>query len=87
MMRRAALAAAILLLGTCLAAQAQQAPKIYNTAKQKLLDGKQVVGGTVYSPDPNMYCAMANAGLRFPLDRDAAQPARLPGRGAHDLRL
>ena len=65
MMRRAALAAATLLLGTCLAAQAQQAPKIYNTAKQKLLDGKQVVGGTVYSPDPNMYCAMANAGFDF----------------------
>ena len=65
MMRRAALAAAILLLVTCLAAQAQQAPKIYNTAKQKLLDGKQVVGGTVYSPDPNMYCAMANAGFDF----------------------
>jgi hypothetical protein len=57
MMRRAALAVAILLVAPCLAAQAQQAPKIYNTAKQKLLDGKQVVGGTVYSPDPNMYCA------------------------------
>jgi 2-keto-3-deoxy-L-rhamnonate aldolase RhmA len=65
MMHRAALAAAILLLGTCLAAQAQQPPRIYNTAKQKLLDGKQVVGGTVYSPDPNMYCAMANAGFDF----------------------
>src|SRR5262245_31299144 len=65
MNRRAALAAAILLLGPCLAAQAQQVPKNNNTPKQKLLDGKQVVGGTVYSPDPNMYCAMANAGFDF----------------------
>src|SRR5215510_16269213 len=64
-MKRAILAAALLLLRTCVAAEAQQAPKIYNTAKQKLLDGKQVVGGKVFSPDPNMYCAMANAGFDF----------------------
>src|SRR5262245_55328056 len=64
-MKRAILAAAILLIGSCVAVEAQQAPKIYNTAKQKLLDGKQVVGGTVFSPDPNMYCAMANAGFDF----------------------
>jgi 2-keto-3-deoxy-L-rhamnonate aldolase RhmA len=59
------LAGAVMLLGTCATVEAQQAPKIYNTAKQKLLDGKQIVGGTVYSPDPNMYCAMANAGFDF----------------------
>lgn len=38
---------------------------LYNTAKQKLMDGKPIVGGTVYSPDPNIYCAMANAGFDF----------------------
>jgi 2-keto-3-deoxy-L-rhamnonate aldolase RhmA len=65
MMRRLILAGAVLLIGTCGAVQAQQTPKVYNTAKQKLLDGKQVVGGTVFSPDPAMYCAMANAGFDF----------------------
>jgi 2-keto-3-deoxy-L-rhamnonate aldolase RhmA len=44
---------------------AQQAPKYYNTAKQKLLDGKQIVGGTVSSNDPNIYCAMATAGWDY----------------------
>jgi 2-keto-3-deoxy-L-rhamnonate aldolase RhmA len=53
-----------------LCAQAQQgrsAPKVrmYNTAKQKLLEGKQIVGGTVSSPDPDIYCAMANSGFDF----------------------
>lgn len=46
--------------------QGQETPvRIYNTVKQKLMDGKQVVGGTVSSPDPNIYCAMANAGFDF----------------------
>src|SRR5258707_534300 len=65
MMRRLILAGAVLLVGMGGAGEAQQAPKIYNTAKQKLLDGKQVGGGTVFSPDPAMYCAMANAGFDF----------------------
>lgn len=39
--------------------------KIYNTAKQKLAAGKQIVGATIMSPDPNIYCAMANAGYDF----------------------
>src|SRR4029077_8575043 len=65
MMRRLILAGAVALIGACPAVEAQQAPKGYNTAKQKLMDGKQIVGGTVYSPDPNMYCAMANAGFDF----------------------
>jgi len=39
----------------------QKAPaRLYNTAKQKLIEGKQIVGATVFSPDPNIYCAMAN---------------------------
>jgi 2-keto-3-deoxy-L-rhamnonate aldolase RhmA len=50
--------------------RAQQRPaagpvRIYNTAKQKLLDGKQIIGATVESPDPNIYCAMANAGFDY----------------------
>lgn len=44
---------------------AQGQAKIFNTVKQKLAAGKQVVGGTVYSPDPEVYCAMANAGFDF----------------------
>ena len=47
-------------------AQAQQGQaRMYNTAKQKLMEGKQIVGGTVYTSDPNIYCAMANAGFDF----------------------
>ena len=38
---------------------------LYNTAKQKLLEGKQIFGGTVSSPDVGTYCAMANAGFDF----------------------
>jgi 2-keto-3-deoxy-L-rhamnonate aldolase RhmA len=50
--------------------QAQQKPaaapvKIYNTAKQKLLAGKQIFGGSIESADPNIYCTMANAGFDF----------------------
>lgn len=36
-----------------------------NTVKQKLAEGKQVVGGTVYTADPDIYCAMANSGFDF----------------------
>ena len=44
---------------------AQSSPRIYNTVKTKLMEGKQVVGGTVSSSDPEVYCAMANAGFDF----------------------
>jgi 2-keto-3-deoxy-L-rhamnonate aldolase RhmA len=40
-------------------------PRIFNTVKLKLAAGKQVVGGTVQVPDPDTYCAMANAGFDF----------------------
>jgi 2-keto-3-deoxy-L-rhamnonate aldolase RhmA len=47
-------------------AQQQKAPaRLYNTAKQKLKDGKPIIGATVFSPDPNIYCAMANAGYDY----------------------
>jgi 2-keto-3-deoxy-L-rhamnonate aldolase RhmA len=39
--------------------------RIYNTVKEKLAAGEQVVGGTVTSSDPAIYCAMANGGYDF----------------------
>src|ERR1700736_666419 len=39
--------------------------KIYNTAKKKLMEGKQIVGVTISSPDPNIYCAAANSGYDY----------------------
>jgi 4-hydroxy-2-oxoheptanedioate aldolase len=39
--------------------------RIFNTVKLKLQQGKQVVGGTVSSSDPDIYCAMAGAGFDF----------------------
>jgi 4-hydroxy-2-oxoheptanedioate aldolase len=41
----------------------QQAPRMYNTVKQKLAEGKQVVCATVSSPEPDAYCAVANSGF------------------------
>jgi 2-keto-3-deoxy-L-rhamnonate aldolase RhmA len=59
----------VLCLTIALVTRAQQpaaAPvRIYNTARQKLLAGKQIFGGSIESPDPNMYIAMANAGFDF----------------------
>ena len=37
----------------------------YNTVKAKLAAGGQVLGGTVSTPDPDIYCAMAGAGFDF----------------------
>jgi 2-keto-3-deoxy-L-rhamnonate aldolase RhmA len=57
---------ALLAVAPRIPAQQRQPPaKIYNTAKLKLMEGKPLVGGTVSSPDPNMYCAMANAGFDY----------------------
>ena len=52
------------------AAYAQQrgtegAMRMYNTVKLKMKEGKQIIGGTVSSSDPDMYRAMANAGFDF----------------------
>ena len=46
------------------AAQSQQV-RIFNTVKQKLADGGRVVGVTVATADPEIYCAVANAGFDF----------------------
>ena len=63
----AALVTAALSAGAPIAlAQQPAAPQaLYNTAKQKLKDGKQVVGGTVINPDPDIYCVMATSGFDF----------------------
>ncbi|MCZ2146502.1 MAG: hypothetical protein LC126_01855 [Bryobacterales bacterium] len=53
---------AALLFATALAAQQE---RIYNTAKLKLQSGRQIFGGTVLSSDPEIYCAMANAGFDY----------------------
>jgi 2-keto-3-deoxy-L-rhamnonate aldolase RhmA len=47
------------------AQQSTQMPRIFNTVKLKLAAGNQVVGGTIQIPDPDTYCAMANAGFDF----------------------
>jgi 2-keto-3-deoxy-L-rhamnonate aldolase RhmA len=39
--------------------------RMYNTAKQNLMRGQQVVGATVTTADPNIYCAVANSGFDF----------------------
>ena len=42
-----------------------QGVRIFNTVKEKLDRGEQVVGGTVDTADPDIYCAVANAGFDF----------------------
>src|SRR5689334_23365642 len=55
-----------LMLAASDAGRAQAPPsRTYNTVKQKLAEGKQVVGGTILLPDPDLYCAVANAGFDF----------------------
>ena len=38
---------------------------MYNTVKEKLARGEKVIGGTIDTPDPKIYRAMAKAGLDF----------------------
>lgn len=37
----------------------------YNTAKAKLEAGGKIVGGTIHTSDPGIFCAMGNAGWDF----------------------
>jgi 2-keto-3-deoxy-L-rhamnonate aldolase RhmA len=39
--------------------------EVFNTVLEKLRRGEQVVGGTIDTPDPDVYCAVANAGFDF----------------------
>ena len=52
-------------LAISVAATTAPAQEHFNTVKTKLAEGRQVVGGTVSSPDINVYCAMAEAGFDF----------------------
>ena len=47
------------------AAQDGDGVRMYNTAKQKLMGGEGIVGVSISSPDPDSYCAAANAGFDF----------------------
>jgi 2-keto-3-deoxy-L-rhamnonate aldolase RhmA len=62
---RSVVALAALALGASAVAQQNSPTRVYNTAKAKLERGEQVVGGTVTSPDPDIYCAMARSGFDF----------------------
>ena len=46
-------------------AAGQDEARMYNTAKQKLMNGEGVVGVSISSPDPESYCAAANAGFDY----------------------
>ena len=55
----------LVLAALAAATLAAQTPRTYNTVKTKLAEGKKVFGGTVSSNDPEVYCAMANAGFDY----------------------
>ena len=57
--------AALACAGVAEAQRGGDAADMFNTVKTKLANGQQVVGGTVSTPDPDIYCAMANAGFDF----------------------
>jgi len=57
--KSAALCSVLSVLTLSLPLSAQEKPKLYNTAKQKLLDGKQVFSHTVSTFDPEAYCEAA----------------------------
>lgn len=54
----------VLCLTLASSAQAQKT-RIYNTVKTKLAAGKQVVGATITTSDPDIYCAVASSGFDF----------------------
>ena len=62
-----AMTALLLFMGSLLSTSfAQQSDvRIFNTVKTKLAAGQQVIGGTVSTPDPDIYCAMANSGYDY----------------------
>jgi 2-keto-3-deoxy-L-rhamnonate aldolase RhmA len=62
-----AMTALLFLMGSLLSTSfAQQSEvRIFNTVKTKLAAGQQVIGGTVSTPDPDIYCAMANSGYDY----------------------
>jgi 2-keto-3-deoxy-L-rhamnonate aldolase RhmA len=69
LLRSIVLPVTVLALGAFGHAQQPASPaapaKLYNTVKQKLMEGRQVVGGTILLNSPDTYCAMANSGFDF----------------------
>lgn len=55
----------LLLAGGAEAQRGGTASEMFNTVKTKLLNGEQVMGGTITTSDPEIYCAMASAGFDF----------------------
>ncbi|MBM3774539.1 MAG: hypothetical protein FJW37_05180 [Acidobacteria bacterium] len=47
------------------AAAPQPTIRIFNTAKKKLLEGGQIIAGSISCADPDIYSAMANSGFDF----------------------
>ncbi len=64
---RVVLCAAVCALGLFPSGGWAQGSKVrmYNTVKQTLMRGEPVVGGTIYTNDPNIYSAMAESGFDF----------------------
>jgi 2-keto-3-deoxy-L-rhamnonate aldolase RhmA len=62
-----AMTALLFFMGSLLSTSFAQQPevRIFNTVKTKLAAGQQVIGGTVSTPDPDIYCAMANSGYDY----------------------
>ena len=42
-----------------------QEAEIWNPAKRTLMEGGDLIGGTIRGTDPRIYCAMANAGYGY----------------------
>jgi len=60
------LCAGFVTIGVTLSQPAEsQQVRIFNTVKQKLAAGEQVVGATVATADADIYCAVADAGFDF----------------------
>ena len=57
--------AGLSLTGVAQAQRGAGAPDMFNTVKTKLATGQQVMGGTITTSDPDIYCAMASAGFDF----------------------
>ena len=55
----------LLLAGGAEAQRGATATEMFNTVKTKLVNGDQVMGGTITTSDPDIYCAMAGAGFDF----------------------
>jgi len=64
-MKRAPLLTLLMALALPGAGLSAQEVPIFNTVKTKLAEGRPVIGGTVDTSDPAIYCAMANAGFDF----------------------